>query len=280
MLTVIKQPLGHKLTDAELDASVTSSSGEALFTTLFAHGLVDGQYVYIQSDIESYNGFKYVDQTAYNSFKIRNSPNSSAVAYRQNVDAVYKISVLEHGWQCVHLPIVYELESSIYPTNQTEEDYAYPSRVVVSQSDNDGYTQLELNSALPDPVALGWIKLVGTGPLAGAYQIIEVLQDWSIVIDLAYSSSNSFGGYNVVTYYNNYCANINIYAGLPAGHRWEDEKEYELAATLQLIPDENNKVVNKASPLELVTDASSSASVSLCPKGCLITVSILKSVSH
>jgi len=242
-VTVIRNPLGHKLTGTELDGSITDSSGEALVTTIFSHGLVDGDYVYIQSNIESYNGFKYVDQTAYNTFKIRNSENSAAVAYKQDADILYQVSVLQHGWQCVHLPIVYELESDIYPTNQGEEDYAYPARVVVSQSENDGYTQLELNSALPSPMALGWISLVGTGPLAGVYQIIEVLQPWSIVIDLAYDVTNSFSGYAVVTYYNNYCINVNIYSGLPSGHRWEDEKPYELLATLQLIPDENNRVL-------------------------------------
>ena len=73
MITVISRPIGHKLTEQELDGVVTDQSGEALVTTEFAHGLVDGDYIYIQSNIESYNGFKYVDQTAYNTFLISNS---------------------------------------------------------------------------------------------------------------------------------------------------------------------------------------------------------------
>jgi hypothetical protein len=241
MLSVIKTPVGHKLTDAELDATVTDSSGEALFTTAFAHGLTDGDYVYIQSNIESYNGFKYVDQTAYNTFKIQNTETSAAVAYKQDADVVYKISVLQHGFQCVHLPIVYELESDLYPFNSDEE--AYTPRNVVSQSEQEGYTKLQLSTALNEPDALNWIEIVGTGPLAGVYQITEKLQPWEVVIDLAYSASNSFTGYTIVTYYNNYCVNVRVYAGLPVGHRWEDEKPYELAATLQLVPDDNNHIL-------------------------------------
>ena len=140
MITVISRPIGHKLTEQELDGVVTDQSGEALVTTEFAHGLVDGDYIYIQSNIESYNGFKYVDQTAYNTFLIKNSP-TVAVVFKQQADITYRISVLQHGFQCVHLPIVYELESDLYPVNQGEEDYAYPSRIVVSSSDNNGYTQ-------------------------------------------------------------------------------------------------------------------------------------------
>lgn len=225
MITVVSRPQGHKLTEQELSGAVSNSGGQALVTTLFAHGLTDGQYIYIQSNIESYNGFKVVDSTAYNSFTIGD--------FKQNADIIYRISVLDHGWQCVHLPIVYELESDKYPTNVEEE--AYTPNTVVSQSDSEGYTQINLSAALRDPTELSWVKIGDE-----VYQIVTVIQPWSVVINLAYDVGNSFGP--VVTYFKNYCINVNIYAGLPAGHRWEAEKPYELAATLQLIPDVNNQV--------------------------------------
>lgn len=236
MVTVISKPIGHKLTEAELDATVSDSSSEALFTTLFAHGLVDGDYVYIQSNIESYNGFKYVDETAYNTFKIRDSENSAAVAYKQVADAVYKISVLQHGWQCVHLPIVYELESDLFPTNVDAE--AYTPTTVVSQADENGYTLLNLSVGLEDSTVHAWIQILSGTP--GVYQIVQSINPWQVVINLAYDAANTFGP--VIRYYNNYCINVNVYAGIPTGHPWEAEQPIELAATLQFIPDADNKV--------------------------------------
>lgn len=240
MISVINRPLGHKLTEQDLDATVGESAGEALFTTTFAHGLVDGDWIYIQSNIESYNGFKLVDQTAYNEFKIKNSSEESAIEYKQSVDATYRVAILNHGWLAVHQPIVYELESDLWPNNVNEE--AYTPNTISSQADVNGFTQLNLTAVLSDPTALAWIELVGTGELSGAYQIISVTHPWQVVIDLAYSASNSFTGYQVVKYYKNYVVNINVYAGLGVEHPWYSEKPYELAATLRLTPDENSRI--------------------------------------
>jgi len=147
--------------------------------------------------------------------------------------------VLQHGWSAVNQPIVYELESDLFPNNVDEE--AYTPNVVVTQADAEGYTLLNLSAALSDPTALAWIELVGTGSLAGQYQIITVLQPWQIIINLDYDASNSFGGYLVVKYYKNYCINVQVWSGVGAEHPWFAEKPYELAATLQYVPDENGR---------------------------------------
>jgi hypothetical protein len=240
MVTVINRPLGHKLTDADVEASVTDSGAGALFNTLFAHGLVDGDYVYIQGPIESYNGFKYVDSFAYNSFRIRESEDGDFVFFKQTADVSYRVSVLQHGWLAISQPIVYELESNLWPNNEPEESYT--PRIVDSQADAEGYTQLNLSAPLSSPFALDFIELVGTGSLAGAYQIITVLQPWSVIINLAYSASNSFSGYQVVKYYNNYCINVDVYAGLGVEHPWYSEKPYALLATLRFTPGEDGRV--------------------------------------
>lgn len=239
MVTVINRPLGHKLTDASVSATVTDS-GDALFTTAFAHGLVDGDYIFVQSNIESYNGYKYVDSTAYNSFKLKESEDGDYVPFKQAVDVEYRVSVLQHGWLAISQPIVYELESDLWPNNLPEE--AYTPRIVDSQADAEGYTQLNLSAPLSSPFALDFIELVGDGPLAGAYQIVTVLQPWSVIINLAYSASNSFVGYQVVKYYNNYCINVDVYAGLGVDHPWYSEKPYALLATLRFTPGEDGRV--------------------------------------
>jgi len=239
LLTVINRPLGHRLTDAELAASVTDSSGEALFTTAFSHGLVAGDYVYVISNFDAYNGFKYVYSPTYNTFKLRDYETGDVVPYYQDTDLFYRISVLQHGWSAVNQPIVYELESDLFPNNVDEE--AYTPNIVVSQADAEGYTLLNLSAALSDPTALSWVELVGSGSLAGQYQIITVLQPWQIIINLDYDASNSFGGYLVVKYYKNYCINVQVWSGVGAEHPWFAEKPYELAATLQYVPDENGR---------------------------------------
>jgi len=240
MVTVINRPLGHKLTDASVEADVYDSSGEALFITQFAHGLVDGDYVYVQSNIESYNGFKYVDSIAYNEFKLREAVAGDYVPFKQEVEVSYRVSVLQHGWLAISQPIVYELESNLWPNNEPEE--AYTPRVIDSQADAEGYTQLNLSATLTSPYALDFIELVGDGELAGVYQIITVLHPWSVIINLAYSASNSFTGYEVVKYYNNYCINVDVYAGLDVNHPWYSEKPYTLLATLRFTPDAVGRV--------------------------------------
>lgn len=241
MVTIINKPIGHKLDDSTLSGDVTNSGGDVLITTSSSHGLSDGDYVYVQSNIGSYSGFMYVDSVAYNSFKIKESEDGDYIQYKQNAEVEYQVSILNHGVQCVHLPIVYELESSIYPNNTEEESYS--PNTVDSFSDNNGRVQIELDKALSDPTRYSKIELVGSGVLSGAYQIIQVLQPWSVVIDLAYDAGYDFSGYIVVKYYDNYAINVNVYSGLQPGHRWEDEKPVELIATLRLVPDENNRVL-------------------------------------
>lgn len=240
MVTVINNPLGHKLSDTIVSAEITNDGGAALVGTIVSHTLSDGDYVYIESNIDAYNGFRYVDSVSYNTFKIKESENGDYIEYKQDADISYQVSILQHGWQCVHQPIVYELESDLSPNNTAEEDYV--PATVVSYENNQGYVQLNLSVALTDPTELAKIELVGAGSLAGVYQIINVLQPWSVVIDLAYSATYSFTGLVVVKYYDNYVINVNVYAGLLGGHRWETVKPVELLATLQYKPDENNRV--------------------------------------
>lgn len=241
MITVIRNPLGHKLSDTAVEGSVSDSAGDALVTTTVAHGLSDGDYVYIDSNVGTYNGFRYVDSVAYNTFKLKESENGDYIPFKRIAEIEYRVSVLQHGVQCVHLPIVYELESSIYPNNTEEEDYT--PNIVDSFEDNNGSVQLNLSSALTDPTRYSKIELVGDGPLAGTYQITQVLQPWSVVIDLDYDASYSFSGYIVVRFYDNYAINVNVYGGIISGHPWESEKPVELLATLRLVPDDNNKVL-------------------------------------
>lgn len=234
MITVISRPQSHKLADAGPTGALTSSGGEAFITTDFAHGLVDDDWIYMQSNFESYTGFFQVTDTTYNSFKLLR--RGAVVAFKQNAAVSYQVSVYDHGFVPVHNPIVYELGSDLSPHNTGEE--AYTPVTINSQEDEEGYTRLHLSVGI-DPEELEFVKFIG-GSITGAYQITEVLNPWDIVINLAYDASNTFG--QVVKYYNNYVININVWAGYPNDHPWGSVKPYEVAALLQLTPDESNRV--------------------------------------
>ncbi len=239
-VTLIKNPIGHKLSDSEIDAGIFNDLDRAMVYLPIVHALSTGDYVYVQSNIDAYNGFKYVVGIDAYHFYIKDSENSDYIEYIQDADITYRVSVLNHGWQAVHNPIVYELESDLYPNNDAEE--AYTPNTIISQSEEGGLTRLALSAALVDPTELSKIKLFGVNDLEGVYQIVTVYEDWNIVIDLPYDSSNSFTSLQVIKWYDNYAINVKVWAGVSFDHRWEALKPFEVAATLQLIPDNDNKI--------------------------------------
>jgi hypothetical protein len=239
MVTVISRPLQHKLDLSLNDGAITNSSGDALVTTMVSHGLTTGGYVYIESNIETYNGFKEVDIISPVTFKIKENL-LDYTPFRQNADISFQKSLMEHGYQSVHLPIVYELHSDKFPNNELDETYA--PRTITGFSNQNGYTVLDLSVDIYDPHKLSFIILKGTGPLAGPYQIVNFVDANSPGINLAYKSTNDFSPYVVEQYYNNYYIGVNIWGGLSSGHRWETDKPMELMATLKQIPDSNGNI--------------------------------------
>jgi hypothetical protein len=244
-IELIRRPIGHKISITPISVTIVDNgAGDAVVYVPGGHSLSDGDYIYIESNLDSYNGFKYVDSIAYDYFKIQNSENSDPIEYVQDAEATIYISLLNHGWQCVHLPIVYELKSDLYPNNIAEEEYI--PNTIDSFEDYNGYTKLNLDRAIDNVEALNYIELippVSSYNIQGPYQIISVIQPWAIVINLAYDVAFDFTGYQVVNYYNNYNINVEVWAGLGATHRWEDRKPYELAATLKFIPDSQGRAM-------------------------------------
>lgn len=239
MVTVLSRPIGHKLDLAINDATISNSGGSALVSTMLPHGLVDGAYVYVESDFDSYNGYKSVNVIGPTSFKLMDNL-SDHTPFKQNANIVFTKSVLDHGYSAVHLPIVYELHSNKYPNNELDESYS--PRTVTSQSSENGYTVLNLSLDIYDPRKLGWIILNGDGPLAGPYQIIDFDDANSPVITLAYNPDNDFSPYLVEQYYYNYFIGVNVYAGLDTDHRWESLKPFTKIGTLKFVPDSNGNV--------------------------------------
>lgn len=240
MVTVISRPIGHKLGTTEIDAVIADYAGDAVVYVPGGHSLSDGNYIFIESNFDAYNGFKYVDSIAYDHFKLKESEGGAYVPFKQEADIIFYVSELDHGFQSVHLPIVYELESDLFPNNTIEESYT--NRVVSFAADSNGYTGIQASTDFININDLDYIEFIGDGDLAGIYQILEVIDNDEIVIDLAWDATNVFTGYELRKYYNNYFISVDVYGGLETGHRWADEKPFELLATLKLIPDSNNQI--------------------------------------
>jgi len=238
MVTVVKNPQGHKIIAQAVAAEVTNSAGDALITFPY-HGLGTGDFIYIDSDIEEYNGFWYVTAIDANNFKISEYDGADFVEYEQDLDINY-YQTNDHVWSSIFLPIVYKASNDLWPTNSVDT-----ARTVSSFSDDNGYTNLNLSGALKTSFnALEYVKIEGASDdaLNGVWQIVEAITTSDVTISLPYDVNNSFGGATVQYYYNNYQVKVKIYGGLNALHPWQHKKPYVEVAELSLTPDENNIV--------------------------------------
>src|SRR6188768_3840836 len=240
MVTVVKTPQGHKITGEAIAAAIEDASGDALVNSP-AHGLSEGDYVYITSDIDEYNGFWYVSIIDIDLFQIKEHSEADLVEYFQEADIEY-YTTLPHDWSSIFLPIVYKIKNDRWPANTADT-----ARTVVSATDDNGFTQLDLSGDLKDTDVniLEFIRITGAADddLNNIWQIIEIISTSSIVINLPYAAVNDLSTALVQYYYNNYQVRVKVFAGLNTLSPWESKKPYEEMAELSLTPDENNEVM-------------------------------------
>lgn len=237
MVTVVKNPAGHKIIDQSVTGEVTDSGGDALVTFPY-HGFGTGDIIYVVSDIEDYNGFWYVTVIDVNTFKLSEYATSDFVEYQQDLEISY-YQTQEHVWSSIFLPIVYKLQNDKWPLNSVDT-----AVTVSSFTDDNGYTNLNLSGALKSSFnALEYVKISGASDeLNGVWQIVEVITTSDITIDLPYAVGNSLVGASIQYYYNNYQVKVKVYGGLPTDHPWYLKKPYVEVAELSLTPDSDNIV--------------------------------------
>lgn len=237
-ITVVKAPVGHIVDTNAVTATVSSSSG-ALFTKT-AHGLSTGMWIYVRSDFSAYNGYWYVSVASSSTFRIREYATASDQAFINSGTVTYYVSVKEHGWNCVHLPMVYKLKSDSWPVNGVDT-----ARTITTFTNWNGYTYLVLNgdlkssgtaSTLENVILSGITSHDGTD-ITGVYRIIQWFSDTNIVIDLLYNAGNVISAGTCQYYYLNYHARVKIYAGLASGHYWQAQKPYEEIAEVRVVFD-------------------------------------------
>lgn len=240
---ITQRPIGYKIIDQPISASLYTGSGDAYI--IFAnHGLVDGDVIYIESTIYEYNGFFFVDKSDNDGFKIYtditfNDVYNYVPFYQEATITYYQTR--SHGWNSGYLPIVYTIDSNLSPNTFNT------ARTVSSFTDDNGYVNLNLSGALNTSVVpLSYVKLqgyIGGQELDGVYQILTVNSTSDVTINLVYDSAYSFSGSTFIYHYNNYHVKVKVYAGLNASHPWQPQRPYEEVGIMNLIPDDDGKVM-------------------------------------
>lgn len=240
-VTILERPQGQVLSTTGIQARIDDAYGSPDASVYsVGHGLSDGAFVYITSNIEDYNGFFYVDSTGADTFKIKQYSSGDYVQFIQDTDITYYVSSISHGWSAVHLPITYRLSSNLYPLNSADT-----TRNITSVTDANGYSVIHLSGSLGTGVnSYDFVRITAPNDteLSGVYQILEFISPTVMIINLEYDSANNFASATALKEYNNYNIIVRLYAGIASGHEWAAQKPMELAATLELIPDENNEV--------------------------------------
>lgn len=247
-VTILERPEGNILDPASLVNNFTIVNGgvdDAYFVS-GGHGLSTGDIIYVQTNVEDYNGFLKIEVDGAGSFYIHPLDGNTAdstdrIAFISAISTgirEYYVSSLTHGWSAVHLPITYRLSSDLYPTNSVDT-----TRNINSVQDANGYTVLQLSGSLGTVHTYDFIKLTlpSDTDLSAVYQILEFISPTVILINLEYDTANNFTGATALKHYNNYNIIVRVYAGINTSHTWTAQKPYELAATLLFIPDDNNE---------------------------------------
>lgn len=246
-VSILNRPYGYNIatTGVAIDEAF-DDSGHVTFRVNGGHGLTNGQAVYIKTNIEDYNGFYTAFVGASTTFApntISTSPEIVPFVNDITEGTFYEVENT-HYWNCVHLPIVYELTNTLWPTNSVDT-----VRTMSSVTDSSGYCALSLSGDIKSTgsaAALEFVKITGStdDDLNGVWQIISYTNDTTFVINIPYSSANdtALTGASIQYYYNNYNVKIEVWGGLNNGHVYYAQEPYELLATLEIVPDDDNYI--------------------------------------
>jgi hypothetical protein len=252
-VSVIKRPRTNITNGAPVSCTVlpetTPAAGVVDVTNAIvvraSHGLVTGDYVYLKTNIDRYNGFWYVTQNGPNGFNISRDLTEDATAafikWIQDGEGTYTAASALTKWNCIHLPIIYKLSNTLWPTNSAD------TTRTMTVTNSNGYCAIVASGDIKttgSAAKLEFVKVTNAGDYNGVYQIISYTNDTTFTIDLVYSSDadTALTAGNIQYYYNNYVTKVEVWGGLNVEHEFYSVEPYELLGTLDLIPDENNEV--------------------------------------
>lgn len=230
-LSVIKRPLGFVNSSTGVTATYTNGSS---VITKTGHLLITGATIFISDN--QHSGFWYVTPLSTSTFNIREYATGTVQTFVGSGSFTYypAVDVAGHGWNCLHLPIVYKLLSTAWPTNSVDT-----ARTVSSYANDLGYVKLTLSGA-HSCNELEFVKVTFTGGTTAVYQVLTWYSTTVITISLPYTGGLTF--VSVQKYYTDYHANIRVYGGLASGHFFGGQKAYELITEFKAVPDSDGVV--------------------------------------
>jgi hypothetical protein len=245
-VSILKRPQLF-INENQYNATVRAQAGSNLLLVRLSdgsnHGLTTGNFVYIKSSVENYNGWWYITVVSVTEFTIREYSAGSDVQYISTPSEMIYTNVVDYNttWTSIHLPIVYKLTNTLWPTNSAD------TVRTMSVTNSNGYCAIAASGdikATGSAAKLEFVKVTNAGDYNGVYQIIAYTNDTTFTIDLAYSSAadTALTAGNIQYYYNNYVTKVEVWGGLNVEHEFYSVEPYELLGTLDLIPDENNEV--------------------------------------
>lgn len=249
-VSVLLRPYGYIRNGSFISAQAAQQFGSRVLISRNAHGLTDNYVIYFISPVEQYNGWKKVDVENSGQFTLKKLDDTYVSFIRSlTSDIGYYITkeisgfTAPHTWNCVHLPIVYKISNTLWPTNSVDT-----VRTISSVTDSNGYCAIvssgNMTAAVATIAALDSVIITNStdDDLNGVWQCIAATNDTTFTINIPYSAANdtALTGASIHFYYNNYVTKVQVWGGLNNGHTYYAQKPYELLATLDLIPDEDN----------------------------------------
>lgn len=235
-LTILDRPKGRIVYGSEITAPYTNGSSTIVKV---AHNISTGDYIYI-SDSQAL-GFWYVTSVTVDSFNIRRFSGDTVYTFVGAGNFTYQLTGDAHGYSAVHLPITYRISNDLYPVNSVDT-----ARTITSLTNYSGFAQVGLSGSLGTFEDLSFVKISNApdSDLDGVYQIVDKISTTSVILNISNTTvtNATLLGATIQLYYCSYNVVVKVFAGINATHEWAAQKPYELAATLELIPDENNEV--------------------------------------
>ena len=228
-LSVVKRPTGY-LGNGNVSSGTFTNNSSVI--TSVAHGLVTGNIIYVTACDPV--GFWYVTKLTDDTFNIREFAGDSAYEFVGSASLAFEKMMDSHNWNAVHLPIVYKLLSTLWPSNSVDT-----ARTVSNYENDLGYVKLTLSGA-HGCTELEFVKVTFTGGDTEVYQVLTWYSSTVITISLPYTGGLTF--VSVQKYYNNYHAKIKIYAGLNSSHTFSNYNAYSEICEINAVPDSSGVI--------------------------------------
>lgn len=230
-LSVVSRPQGYSKGTTSVTGTYIKGSSTI---TKASHGLSTGSIIYIESNEAI--GFWYVTVLTANTFTISEYATATVYTFVGTGSLNYYSCTQVTTVTAVHLPIVYKLKSTAWPTNSVDT-----VRTVSSYANDNGYVKITASGTLKSDITeLEFVKVTFTGGTTGIYQVLSWYSNSIVTINLAYAGGITFT--SIQYYYNNYHARIRVYGGLSSSHYFGSLKPYTLLTEQKIIPDSNGLI--------------------------------------